>query len=740
MKKTTRFLMIIISLVLAVFIFSSVKTKALDFTKNGFAWSISTQFGEDAATSTGIHWLSEKTDTYAMFGLSNDSGDFSNAKRYDPVCTQVILTDDKLTDDMISGFPETFYECELDIDGLEPRTRYMYYVTDGVNRSDVYRFTTAPNDGETAFSFGYVNDPQVYGAANSSNTNWERWVLCCKNFVNDGIKQGTPIDFIMGGGDMVNNGGDADHWAMIFNNPYLLEMQYFSTCGNHEYNSAKNNYETWKSRFYECQYNNPDNGYPEAEYHDVTCYWKYGDTLFISLASCENKAAQVPWLENVILNNPAQWIICVVHMNPLSTNSGATAREFVPMFDKYGVDLVLFGDEHVYKIYDNYNNFAQVPSSQSGTYYYEQVATSTYYNYREGTVAVSAKITVNNEAITISMYDLRGDVVNQKVLYPRRPATKDIIEFDETKFVKTLKVSVDQNNRNNATLSWGDMAYSNVKTITLKTNDKVLMSGVVNSTSFSSISTSTLTPDIDYDAVIEYTLKDGTVKTVDYDFTTKLSIFGTLEDISFNDSTKGYSIYFKKMTLRDEVDSLKLYLNGKYLNDVEKGARKVFVPREELIPGENIIQIVTVVGEKEYLLEEFIYENEVVEVKYNITYDLDGGAASNMITEFTDSTTVTLPTPTKEGYKFLGWYDGETLITSLENKDYNLKAKWEKIEEEPPVPTDPEPTNPEPVGPEPTPSEPKEEPKKSGCNSGAIVGLLQSIALLALAFFVRKKH
>ena len=96
---------------------------------------------------------------------------------------------------------------------------------------------------------------------------------------------------------------------------------------------------------------------------------------------------------------------------------------------KYGVDLVLFGDEHVYKVYDNYNNFSQVAASKSGTYYFEQVATSTYYNYREGTVAVSSKITVNNKSISISMYVMRGDVVNQKILYPRRPATKDIIEF-----------------------------------------------------------------------------------------------------------------------------------------------------------------------------------------------------------------------------------------------------------------------------------------------------------------------
>ena len=127
MKKLKILLVFIISLFLGIFLFSNIKTKALDFTSSGFAWSISTQFGEDAATSTGIHWLSEQTNTYAMFALSNDEGDFSAAKKYEPVCTQVILTDETLTGEKISGFPETFYECELDIDGLEPHTRYMCY-------------------------------------------------------------------------------------------------------------------------------------------------------------------------------------------------------------------------------------------------------------------------------------------------------------------------------------------------------------------------------------------------------------------------------------------------------------------------------------------------------------------------------------------------------------------------------------------------------------------------------------
>ena len=39
---------------------------------------------------------------------------------------------------------------------------------------------------------------------------------------------------------------------------------------------------------------------------------------------------------------------------------------------------------------------------------------------------------------------------------------------------------------------------------------------------------------------------------------------------------------------------------------------------------------------------------------------------------------VELPTPTLEGYTFLGWFENDQLVEKLESKNYNLVAKWEK--------------------------------------------------------------
>lgn len=73
---------------------------------------------------------------------------------------------------------------------------------------------------------------------------------------------------------------------------------------------------------------------------------------------------------------------------------------------------------------------------------------------------------------------------------------------------------------------------------------------------------------------------------------------------------------------------------------------------------------------------------------YTITYYLDGGTASNLKTSYTvEDTNFALPTPTKEGFIFEGWYDNSsftgTAVTSIPAGSYGNKtyyAKWSQIQ------------------------------------------------------------
>ena len=92
-----------------------------------------------------------------------------------------------------------------------------------------------------------------------------------------------------------------------------------------------------------------------------------------------------------------------------------------------------------------------------------------------------------------------------------------------------------------------------------------------------------------------------------------------------------------------------------------------------------------------------IYTATWVEVeKYAITYVLDGGEnAESNPTEYTsEKLPIVLAPATKEGYEFLGWFDGETEVKEIAagtTGALTLTAKWNKIQtEEPEQPEQPE--------------------------------------------------
>ena len=65
---------------------------------------------------------------------------------------------------------------------------------------------------------------------------------------------------------------------------------------------------------------------------------------------------------------------------------------------------------------------------------------------------------------------------------------------------------------------------------------------------------------------------------------------------------------------------------------------------------------------------------------YTISYDAQGATLpSDVVTSFEENDVVALPEVSKAGYNFLGWYEGETKVEQIENKNYELVAKFEAI-------------------------------------------------------------
>src|SRR5690606_26885652 len=78
-----------------------------------------------------------------------------------------------------------------------------------------------------------------------------------------------------------------------------------------------------------------------------------GDLLLVALDSTRSgDAAQRAWLEETLRTSTATWKVVGRHHPPYSSGyhgSSTAARTFVPLFVRYGVQLVLSGHEHDYQ-------------------------------------------------------------------------------------------------------------------------------------------------------------------------------------------------------------------------------------------------------------------------------------------------------------------------------------------------------------------------------------------------------
>lgn len=105
------------------------------------------------------------------------------------------------------------------------------------------------------------------------------------------------------------------------------------------------------SRHWRPQFTFPEQGVPAGL--EETCYYiDYQGTRIISLDSLRNRTGQMPWLRNVLQNNPQRWTIITFHhpmFSPARNRDNPELRElWKPIFDEFKVDLVLTGHDHTY--------------------------------------------------------------------------------------------------------------------------------------------------------------------------------------------------------------------------------------------------------------------------------------------------------------------------------------------------------------------------------------------------------
>jgi predicted MPP superfamily phosphohydrolase len=173
----------------------------------------------------------------------------------------------------------------------------------------------------------------------------------------EAYREKVNFDFVIMLGDNIYGGHSPRDFERKFELPYkpLLDsgVKFYASLGNHDNPDDERLYK-------------PFNMGGERYYS-----FKKGDVAFFALDSNYMDPAQLSWIEQNLGNSQARWKICFFH-HPLYSNGkshGPDAdlrAQLAPLFERYGVNAVFSGHEHVYERMKPENNIYYFILGNSG--------------------------------------------------------------------------------------------------------------------------------------------------------------------------------------------------------------------------------------------------------------------------------------------------------------------------------------------------------------------------------------
>jgi len=233
---------------------------------------------------------------------------------------------------------------------LKPDTAYAYRVRGAAGFSEWHQFRTAKQEA-APFRMIYMGDTQN-SILDIGSLSWRRALL----------QAGNP-QLMLHAGDLVASRDDLVHddewgewtaaggWA-------LASIPQLPAAGNHEYVDLILPDGTESRRLgdhWPLMFNLPNNGAADAD--KTTYFVDYQGVRFIvmdgtSALDLNTQKSQTEWLEARLAEAKGNWKIVLMHQ-PIYTcarpnDTEALKAAWKPLFEKYGVDLVLQGHDHCY--------------------------------------------------------------------------------------------------------------------------------------------------------------------------------------------------------------------------------------------------------------------------------------------------------------------------------------------------------------------------------------------------------
>ena len=254
---------------------------------------------------------------------------------------------------------------EVLLTNLQPSTKYYYTVgtNESVSRPHLEQyFRTAPRVGST-------DSIRIWALGDFGNSSKNQ--AACSNAISKFTKNHRPDAWIWLGDNAYSYGREEEyqkHVFRVYQESFFKNTPLYPAPGNHDYGDG----DRTKSQHipYFNIFSMPQNGEAGGVPSSSESYYSvdFGNVHLVSLDSyglldgghllSDTIGKQVQWLKQDLEANKLPWTIVYWHHSPYSKGSHDTDTEedlikirenFLPVLERYKVDLVLCGHSHVYE-------------------------------------------------------------------------------------------------------------------------------------------------------------------------------------------------------------------------------------------------------------------------------------------------------------------------------------------------------------------------------------------------------
>lgn len=362
-KSKTYGLLIIALLVVVITVAANQLSSDTPSTPSSLTpYSIVTTFKENPQTSRAFTWQTSNPDAATVLQIVSGSG-ITDFDRNDVLTIEGTTTPFDTGNGVLQGAHKVLAT------NLTPGTRYTYRVGNGEKDgwSQPADFETEA-EHMTAFTFINVTDSQ--GVTDADFQLWGKTL-------NQAFVTFPDAKFVVHNGDLTENPENESSWQSFFSHaqPWLASYPLMPATGNHD--EIDGNADRFLAHF-----NLPDNGSDSV--NSGTSYsFDYGSAHFVFLNTESKVKKQTEWLRADLAATNQPWIIVALHHGPYGGNQKESLLDkWVPLFDEFGVDLVLQGHNHEYsRSYPLKNN--QIVEEGKGTVYVVTNAAGSKWNKKK---------------------------------------------------------------------------------------------------------------------------------------------------------------------------------------------------------------------------------------------------------------------------------------------------------------------------------------------------------------------